>query len=174
VAETVLKAADAAPGGAVLSDELRAGFKGAMRRLASGVAVITANGANGPLGLTATSITSMCAEPPTVLVCVNQSASIHGALAVGQPICVNLLARDQQDVSGAFGGKLPPEERFGVGNWEPDHNGVSRLVDAQANISGTIDQLTPYGTHSIVIVRVEDVRLTGPVSPLIYQDGGYL
>lgn len=169
MAETVLKSAEVA-----LSDELRAAFKGAMRRLASGVAVLTTRGASGPLGLTATSITSMTAEPPTVLICVNQSASIHGALAVGQPVCVNLLARDQQDVSGAFGGKLPPEERFGVGAWEDDHNGIPRLAEAQANISGTIDMLTPYGTHSIVVIRVEDVRLTGPVSPLIYQDGGYL
>lgn len=169
MAETVLKPAEA-----VLSDELRMAFKGAMRRLASGVAVVTANGANGPLGLTATSITSMTAEPPTVLVCVNQSASLHAALAVGQPICINLLSRHQQDVSGAFGGKLPPEERFGIGVWEPDHNGVPRLAEAQANISGKIDVLTPYCTHSIVIARIENVRLTDPVSPLIYQDGGYL
>lgn len=173
MAETVLNSAEAAPS-PTLSDEIRLAFKGAMRRLASGVAVITANGSGGPLGLTATSVTSMCAEPPTVLVCVNKSASLHGALAVGQPICINLLSRDQQDVSGAFGGKLPPEERFAVGVWEDDHNGVPCLAGAQANISGVIDILMPYGTHSIVIARVEDVRLTGPVSPLIYQDGGYL
>lgn len=173
MADTVLKPTEAVTPPA-LSDELRAAFKGAMRRLASGVSVVTANGGSGPLGLTATSVTSMTAEPPTVLVCVNQSASLHGALAVGQPVCINLLARDQQDVSAAFGGKLPPEERFGVGQWEDDHNGVPRLENAQANISGAIDMLMPYGTHSIVIVRVEDVRLTGPVSPLIYQDGGYL
>lgn len=169
MAEPVLKTPDGAP-----SEELRTAFKGAMRRLASAVAVVTANGPQGPLGLTATSVTSMTVEPPAVLVCVNQSASIHSALAVGLPVCVNLLSRDQQDVSGAFGGKLPPEERFSVGAWQADLNGVPRLENAQANISGQIDQLLPYGTHSIVIIRVDDVRLTGPVAPLIYQDGGYL
>ena len=145
-----------------------------MRRLSSGVAVATALPPEGPVGMAATSITSLTVEPPAVLLCVNQSASFHASLTPGAPICVNLLSRDQQDVSAAFGGGVPWNERFGIGQWTAGPDGVPVLEAAQANLSGTIDSMIPFGTHSIVIVRVNSVRLSEGVDPLIYQNGGYL
>lgn len=145
-----------------------------MRRLASGVAIVTAIGDKAPVGMAATSITSLTMTPPAVLVCVNQTAGLHAHLSPGCPISINLLSRDQQDVSAAFGGAVARELRFGVGAWTNDANGLPILEGAQANLSCLVDQLLPYGTHSIVIARVEGVRLSATVNPLIYQDGAYL
>ena len=150
------------------------GLKGAMRRLASGVAIVVALGEGAPVGMAATSITSLTMSPPAVLVCVNQSAGIHAHLSAGCPISVNLLSRHQRDVSAAFGGAVARELRFGVGQWAADHHGLPVLEEAQANLSCTVDQLVAYGTHSIVIARVEAVRLSAAVDPLIFQDGAYL
>ena len=36
-----------------------------------------------------------------------------------------------------------------------------------------LDAISSYGTHSIMIGKVRDVRTRGQVSPLIYQDGQY-
>lgn len=154
--------------------DVAAGFRGAMRRLASGVAIITAKGQEGPIGMAATSITSLTVDPPAVLVCVNQSAGIHAFLEPGCPIGVNILSRHQKDVSAAFGGAVPRDKRFGVGHWVPDRHDLPMLDDAQANLICTVDSMTPFGTHSIVIARVEGVRLSEAVAPLIYQDGAYL
>ncbi|WP_311269518.1 flavin reductase family protein [Sphingobium sp. WCS2017Hpa-17] len=154
--------------------EVAQGLRGAMRRLASGVAIVTATGPEGPVGMAATSITSLTFDPPAVLICVNQSASLHACLSPGCPIGISLLARDQRDVSAAFGGAVAREARFGVGSWSHDGHGLPILDDAQANLTCTIDSITPYGTHSIVIARVEAVRLSDLVDPLIYQDGAYL
>jgi flavin reductase (DIM6/NTAB) family NADH-FMN oxidoreductase RutF len=153
-----------------------------MRRLASGVAIIVAQGEDGPIGMAATSITSLTMDAPALLVCVNRSASLHACLAPGCPIGVNLLSRDQRDVSAAFGGAVPRAERFRTGHWTspPQEQeggqkaGLPMLEDAQANLDCTIDAIMPYGTHSIVIARVEAVRLSAHVAPLIYQDGAYL
>ncbi|WP_162854702.1 flavin reductase family protein [Sphingobium estronivorans] len=155
-------------------EDVAAGFRGAMRRLASGVAIITAKGDEGAVGMAATSITSLTVEPPAVLVCINQSAGIHPHLAPGCPISINILSRHQRDVSAAFGGAVPRDKRFEVGQWVPDRHDLPMLDEAQANLTCTIVSMTPFGTHSIVIAGVEAVRLSDAVNPLIYQDGAYL
>lgn len=154
--------------------ETATNFRAAMRRLASAVGVVTANGSDGQTGMAATSITSLTVEPPAMLVCVNRTASLHACLTEGARLCVNLLSNDQQDISAAFGGAVARELRFTVGSWSPDAHGVARLEGAQANLSCTVDLITAYGTHSIVVVRVDEVRIGGDVAPLIYQDGRYL
>ncbi|MBP7705041.1 MAG: flavin reductase [Caulobacter sp.] len=55
-------------------------FRSAQRRLASSVAVITAGAWEGAVGMTATAVTSVSMDPPSLLVCVNRSATLHGAV----------------------------------------------------------------------------------------------
>lgn len=156
------------------SEELPGQFRAAMRRLAASVGVVVAMGADGPLGIAATSVTSLTVDPPAVLICVNRTASLHAYLDPATPLSVNLLARSQQEVSAAFGGGLPHDRRFNVGNWQQGANGLPSLVEAQANLSCVIDAMLAYGTHSIIVARVLDVTLSDGIDPLIYQDGKYL
>jgi flavin reductase (DIM6/NTAB) family NADH-FMN oxidoreductase RutF len=159
---------------AFLASDVAADFRGAMRRLASAVAIVVAEGPEGFTGMAATSLTSLTVEPPAVLVCVNRSASLHACIEQGASFTVNILSRHQRDVSAAFGGAVARELRFTVGEWTPDSRGIPMLDDAQANLSCVVDAIMAYGTHSIVVGRVHHVRLTGEVAPLIYQDGNYL
>ncbi|RNJ63607.1 MAG: flavin reductase [Porphyrobacter sp. IPPAS B-1204] len=149
-------------------------FKAAMRRLAASVSIVVAKGDEGPVGMAATSITSLTVDPPAVLVCVNRMTSLHALLVPTAPLSVNLLARHHRDVSMAFGGGTPREERFKVGDWQEADNGLPLLADAQANLECVIDAMLAYGTHSIVIARVIRARVSDAVAPLIYQDGSYL
>jgi flavin reductase (DIM6/NTAB) family NADH-FMN oxidoreductase RutF len=154
--------------------DLPAQFKVAMRRLAASVSIVVARGDGGPVGMAATSITSLTVDPPAVLVCVNRAASLHALLVPGAPLSVNLLSRDQKDVSVAFGGGIPGDKRFSVGTWACGEDGLPALLGAQANLGCTIDAMLAYGTHSIVIARVVTAHVSADVAPLIYQDGGYL
>lgn len=149
-------------------------FKAAMRRLAASVSIVVAKGDEGPVGMAATSITSLTVDPPAVLVCVNRMTSLHALLVPTAPLSVNLLGRQHREVSMAFGGGTPREERFKVGDWQEGANGLPALADAQANLECVIDAMLAYGTHSIVIARVIRARVSGTVAPLIYQDGAYL
>lgn len=155
-------------------EELPALFRAAMRRLAASVSIVVAKGDSGPVGMAATSITSLTVDPPAVLVCVNRSTSLHALLEPTCPLSVNLLSRHQQDVSAAFGGGVPREERFTIGNWSEGRNGLPVLEGAQANLLCVIDTMLAYGTHSIVIARVLSAQVSETVAPLIYQDGAYL
>lgn len=163
-----------ADGYPLIPEELPAQFRAAMRRLAASVAVVAARGENGPVGMAATSVTSLTVDPPAVLVCVNRATALHGLLVPTAPLSVNLLARDQQDVSAAFGGGVPQDERFRIGEWSEGPDGVPELVGAQANLACVIDAMLAYGTHSIVIARVLRATVSDAVTPLIYQDGAYL
>lgn len=163
-----------ADGYPLIPEELPAQFRAAMRRLAASVAVVAARGESGPVGMAATSVTSLTVDPPAVLVCVNRATALHGLLVPTAPLSVNLLARDQQDVSAAFGGGVPQDERFRIGEWREGPDGVPELVGAQANLACVIDAMLAYGTHSIVIARVLRATVSDAVTPLIYQDGAYL
>lgn len=154
--------------------ELVTAFKGAMRRLAATVTVISTGEGGERQGMTATAVTSVTTDPPAILVCVNQSASLHPLMATGTRFCVNLLHNAHTDVAGAFGGKLQGAERFSAGTWADNDAGVPYLTDAQANIFCTVDALMLYGTHTIFVGKVDQVRLFGDIAPLIYQDGRYI
>lgn len=155
------------------SEDLASAFRLAMRRLASTVSIITA----APrFGMAATSVASLTLDPPALLVCVNRDASIFPALGQGASFCVNVLASSHGELSAAFGGKLPREARFGVGDWRFGEDGGDTatppwLADAQSNIFCRVDAWLDYGTHRIVVGRVEQVRLHGAVDPLIWSDG---
>ena len=73
-------------------------FRDAMRQLAGGVCVVTVGADDERTGLTATSVTSLCADPPTLLVCVNRESSSYQALTRFRAFAVNVFARSRRAV----------------------------------------------------------------------------
>jgi flavin reductase len=157
----------------VADDLFKAEFRQAMRRLTSTVTVITACHEDRRYGMTATAVTSVTADPPSRLICVNRSASLHEPLIRSGRFCVNVLLAEQTDIATAFSGGRPQEARFAEGHWNADDFGVPFLRDAQANIFCDADAMSSYGTHSIIIGKVSDILIHGRITPLLYQDGKY-
>lgn len=150
-------------------------FRNAMRRLAATVTVISTRSETGLRhGMTATAVTSVSADPPAVLACVNRSAALHAQLGLGRRLCINLLHCSQQHLSEVFSRSGEGEARFAVGDWLSDDDGVPYLADAQANIFCEIEAVHGYGSHSICIGRVIRAVSRSDVAPLIYQDGVYM
>jgi flavin reductase (DIM6/NTAB) family NADH-FMN oxidoreductase RutF len=168
-------ASQAAP--QVLDPALQQDFKSAMRRLAATVSIIATTDEDGWHGMTATSVTSVSMDPPSVLVCVNTTASLHKVLHAGRRFCVNLLRASQESYAGTFSSsKIRGADRFAEHAWKAsdEEDGLPYLVDAQANLFCDIDQTISYGTHTIFIGRVSAIRIGELVSPLLYADGQYL
>lgn len=155
------------------SVQITAEFKRAMRRLASTVTIIsTADAIGNRHGMTATAVNSIAMDPPSLLICVNHSASIHAPLTVRGRFCVNVLTTQHEELVAAFSGKLKGDARFEVGEWLNERCGMPFLHDAQCNLFCDVDTVVPYGTHSIVIGRVSAVRSEEDIRPLVYADGG--
>jgi flavin reductase (DIM6/NTAB) family NADH-FMN oxidoreductase RutF len=155
------------------SEELRASFKRAMRRFPAAVSVITAADASRRHGMTATAVTSLSLDPPSLIACINRATLLHDIMLLGRHFCVNVLRRDQTELSSAFSGAASKEARFGVGTWLNSADGVSYLADAQVNIFCNKVAAVPYGTHTIFIGEAQAVNVYDPIEPLIYQDATY-
>ena len=153
------------------SGEILAAFKLAMRRLAATVTIVTAGRDGRRFGIAATAVTSVTAAPPTLLVCINQSASIHDIIVDSGHYCVNILGTRHADLVVPFGGRVRGEARFGHGDWSLGDGGVPYLDDAQASLFCAVRQTVAHGSHSIFIGEVMSVRLSDEIAPLIYQDG---
>lgn len=154
------------------ASDLSDSFRQAMRRMAASVCILTSRDAQGTaVGMSATAVTSLTVDPPAVLICVNRTASMHASLTVGRAVAIHILGEQQDDLCFTFGGRASPAERFACGTWSINAADVPMLEDAQANLCCTVDALHHYGTHSIVIARVDAVRIGGPIRPLVYVDG---
>lgn len=146
-------------------------FRLAMRRLAATVSIVATSENGVRHGMTATSVASVSMEPPSLLVSIKRTASVHDPLFRRGRFCVNLLFERQQSYSELFSGKLAGEKRFDVGAWRQDGHEVPYLDDALANIFCAVDGSLEYGSHTIAIGRVLEARVANPVDPLIHLDG---
>lgn len=154
------------------SGEVIAEFKRAMRRLASTVTIISTADVNGQrYGMTATAVNSLSMDPPSLLICVNEGASIHAPLLGRARFCVNVLTTEHEELVAAFSGKLKGEARFQVGEWRSEDSGMPYLEGAQCNLFCDIDTVIPYGTHSVIVGKVSAARVEEGIRPLIFADG---
>lgn len=143
----------------------------AMRRLAKSVCIVTTRHQGQRMAMAATAIDSLSLDPPSLLVCVNKTASIFPAFAARADFCVNILARPHQALAQRCNGPTKGEARFAEGAWQDDE--TPWLADAQAAVFCRQDGEFHYGTHGIFVGRVEAIRLHGAVDPLVYADGCY-
>lgn len=156
-----------------MSEDVAARMKEGLRRLAKAVVVITTRDRTQRYAMAATAVSEVSMEPPSLLICVHRRSAIHAALADGADFCVNILHSSQETISAACSGQLKGEIRFERGAWTENAAGLPYLEDAQANFMCRNDRTVEYGTHTIFIGVVEDVRTSGAVDPLIYVDGRY-
>jgi len=150
-------------------------FKLGMRRLAAGVSLITTRDETGMRhGLIATSVTSVCLTPPSLLTCINKSVSSYDALTKAGVFCVNLLPQGADDIAMRFSSSRFRDIRFAEGNWSELETGSPVFEDAIASFDCRITSAIDASSHTIFIGEVVSIRLPErPTSPLLYLDGAF-
>lgn len=148
-----------------------------MRRLASGVCVLTSIEPKSETryAMTASSVTSLSAEPASLLVCVNTSNHIVAAIDASQRFCINVLATQHQGLAELCADRQRIDERFNRSDWSTDGKlGLPFLPDAEAMFFCELDQTITYSTHNIYIGLIREVAVQAEdYNPLIYFDGAY-
>ena len=151
---------------------IRDNFRLAMRRYIYSVSIMSNKDDNGNSNaITVSSVTSISMDPPSLLICINKSSRIHDTLQIGSKFCINLLKKDQEELSNICSDEESYEERFNNENWDTEE--IPFLSNAQANIFCKVDKLTSYHTHTIVVGLVENANHTNEISTLTYVDGKY-
>jgi flavin reductase (DIM6/NTAB) family NADH-FMN oxidoreductase RutF len=158
---------------AAVDQSVQEAFRQAMRRVANTVTIVTAQSGAERHGTTATSVTSISMEPPSVLVCFNQTSRLREFLTKEDRFCVNVLHVDNLAAAQIFSSPVAGAERFNSGDWLADAAGTPYLANAQANLFCTKEKQITYGSHTLFIGRVIDVRARADVLPLLYRDGQY-
>lgn len=152
--------------------QLASAFRQSMRRVASTVNVITICVNGEPMGITATAMSSISMDPPSLLVCINRAAAMHASMEDVSHFSVNVLHTDQAGLAQMFADSRKRALRFTAG-WHLDCARPPRLADAQASLLCRRIDHHKFGTHSIFIGVVEDAVVREDVDPLLYLNGQY-
>jgi flavin reductase len=149
-------------------------FKRGMRRLTSGVSLITTAVGQERYGLVATAVTSLSAEPPSLLICVGKSVSAHRHLDASKSFCVNVLSIAQEDMAARFSMSVEREKRFDSGTWQTLQTGAPALVGSLVTFDCEVQQKVSYFSHTVFFATVVAVEMGAePVDPLLYVDGSF-
>ncbi|GAB2729581.1 flavin reductase family protein [Streptomyces bullii] len=147
-------------------------LRSVFRRHAAGVAVITARGESGPVGFTATSLTSVSAEPPMLSFGIGTGGSSWPAIATTEHVGVHILGEHQQELAATFA--RSGADRFGPATaWRDGPAGVPLLDDVLAWLVCRVVARVPAGDHRIVLAEVLLGDPAGTGRPLLYHQGRF-
>ncbi|MEP6785159.1 MAG: flavin reductase family protein [Sphingomonadales bacterium] len=150
---------------------LRDDFRQAMRRLATTVALITTGRGETYGGMAATAVMSVTADPPTLVVAVNRTASMSPILDEHGWFCVNLLAEWHQHLVPIFSGAKSGKNRFEDGDWQFSDAHPPVLADAAASLVCETTGRFDIGTHTLFVGEVRAIANHPRIDPLIWVDG---
>ncbi len=145
-------------------------FKGALAQWASGVTIVTAATTDGPVGITASSFSSLSLDPPLVLICIDLRAGSHEPLTKADGFAVHILDDSQEQLSNHFA--RGAVDKFDGTDWRTGRFSVPLLPLGLARIVCQRETLIEAGDHTILIGRVMEVE-TAQGRPLLYWTGGY-
>lgn len=152
-----------------------ADFKLAFRNHAAGVAVVTADAGDGPVGLTATSVFSVSAEPPLLVFSVSSTSSSAPTLRAADTVVVHLLGADQIELAKLCA--TSGIDRFADrAIWERLVTGEPVFPSAHAWIRGKVINRMEAGTSTVIAVYALQAKLpdeAGDAPPLVYHNRAY-
>jgi flavin reductase (DIM6/NTAB) family NADH-FMN oxidoreductase RutF len=146
-------------------------FRQAMRRVATGVTVVTSLKAGEPRGITVNAFASVSLNPPSLLICINREARSYLFISSSRIFCVNVLAGDQRRLAEHFSGKVRDRQFSEVG-YAVDATGAPVLHGTIAHFDCELAAEYHFGSHSILIGHVLSCSAR-PGSPLGYFNGGF-
>ena len=151
-------------------------FKAAFRHHAAGVAVVTAD-VGGPIALTASSVTSVSADPAVLLFSVSSTTVTGRALATAPSAVVHLL--DADDHALAVRCADPMADRFADAlTWERLATGEPAFVGPRLLLRGEVCERLAFGEATVLVLAVTDIIDRGSEgaprrAPLAYVDRGW-
>ena len=147
-------------------------FKQALGRWATGVTIVTARSGERVHGMTVSAFSEVSLDPPLVLVCADKGSNTWPLIREGGVFAVNILARDQEDLSNRFASKRDEWRRFEGLECDTGITGAPLLRDVVANLDCRLVAAPEHGDHHVCIGEVVEIR-TSDRQPLLYCAGRY-
>ena len=146
-------------------------LKEVLRRIPTGVAVLTVDAGGQRIGLTVATLVSLSLEPPLVGVAVARQAAIHELLRESGECAFSLLAADQQPLAEHFARGVPP-----IGMWygiaTREGTGTAPLLEGALGwLECRVLEEVAAGSHTFFVCEVV-VADPGRAGPPLMRIGG--
>jgi flavin reductase (DIM6/NTAB) family NADH-FMN oxidoreductase RutF len=159
--------------GGAIGDALDfAHFADTMASHAATVCIATSAWGDERHGRTVTAVTSLSAEPPSLLVSITRGSQLADMVLKSGGFSLNLLAHGQQELGDIFAGKRVVPDRFAIGEWGSWTSGQPKLAGAATVIDCRVAGIVELDTHTLfvgVLVGAE----TSDRKPLLWYRRGY-
>lgn len=152
----------------------RKAFVDAMSSAVTGVTVVTTAGKAGRFGVTVSAVSSVSADPPMVLACINRRSPACTAVRENKVFCINILATEQRHIADTFAGR-PAEGApydFNSAEWNAAISGAPNLMGAISSFDCVLETACDSGSHTIFIGKVVAIR-RGAGKALLYTERAY-
>ena len=149
-------------------------FRSALGQFATGVTVITTLDDEGqPHSMTANAFSSICLDPPTVMVCVAHGTNTHGFMEKNKRFGVNILKQEQQELGAYFARR--PENRTGdvEYHYSEAENKIPVLEGSMVFFGCEVLGSHVYGDHTIYVGLVNEMRRNESGAPLMFYNSGW-
>lgn len=140
-------------------------FRASLRLVAASVSLVTARDAAGTWhGMAVTSAGSLSMDPPSMMVAVNRTASIHPVIAATGRFTLNLMDESHAALLERFSRSDMRHERFKPEDWTLAAEGGPVLKGALCAHVCTMAEAHDFGTHTVFFGTVDTVILPDPIA----------
>lgn len=153
--------------------DLNVVLRQAVRRLATGVAVLTVWHGNVVHGTTVSSVSSVSREPLLIGVCLRGESGLTEVIGEARCFAVNVLSTRQSALAAWFADPGRPRglAQFDHIEWEPDaFSGAPWISGSLASLGCHLTTTVPTGDHNLLLGKVVTARI-GEGAPLLHFTG---
>jgi flavin reductase (DIM6/NTAB) family NADH-FMN oxidoreductase RutF len=124
-------------------------------------------GARPPLGIAASSFTSVSLDPPIVSVCVAHSSTTWPGLRRAPRLGISVLAAHQEEACRRLAS--PGLNRFAGLRWRSSQAGAVFVEEASAWLECSVEHEVTVGDHDVILLRVHELDADPAVAPLVFH-----
>lgn len=148
-------------------EELRKAFAA----FPSGVAAICAHIDGEPVGMAASSFTSVSLDPPLVSVCIQNSSTTWPVLRERTRMGLSVLAEGHDQACRQLASKTG--DRFAGIAWDEGPHDSVFVGESSAWFEVSLHSEVPAGDHMIALLEVHSHQVFEDISPLIFHSSKF-
>lgn len=133
----------------------------------SGVTAVCAMVGDEPIGMAASSFTSVSLEPPLVSVCFQEGSSTWQKLRGLPRLGISVLAQGQDAICMSLARRAA--DRFGTVVWDRTDAGAVLVRGATAWLECSTYAEVPAGDHTIALLEIKGLHARPEAAPLVFH-----
>ncbi len=142
----------------------------ALKRIISGVYVITTGAGDIINGMTAAWVTRVSFNPPMLCVAIGKTRYTHELIEKSGVFAVNILGENQIDLGKHFGFKSGRDfNKFQGIPYETEKTGSPILKDTAGYLDCEVRNSCDAGDHTIFVGKIVSAGVNPEIRPLIYR-----